>query len=534
MAFFMKLKNPNPKLYVGTIIHRTVVTTMSEIKSFVSAETFNKRASIDAANLPSPKRIADTHGTYQGFLDLNSLGRFLSDKSINHLCQKMAQSNTLVQMGQKLLEYLGGDALADHGTSKLDERKHFKAVKKVWQNEHFNGLLYKALHIQDSFLPDTIAYISRKFMHERFDERIAHIKKDYYFKSSMKVREPYEGTSVMRRLLLVLIVYWSCEDELLKLDKVECTVPVKAPANEFALGFVNVVQQLLQSMKLKGAPHGTIDALRSEVESSCATEPDPFLDDVFSAMRKAKVWLYEEGSPVPDLLGECFIMELAVEIENKNSHALVAMAKTFLENLDSFDLAASCSSLVQRHSDLLRKFLVDADFKDAFLEIRRRDWNFREKIPPYNYAYHMRRSKQIFSDDAVEDAMHRIKRDAFCTRFLKERETAAMLRGFLVILFAYHAPEILKFVDGFPPNYPREAKHIFYQSNFAGDVAELKAAVDKECNADPDSRSHFVFRKLMCIQFQHEVCRRMIWYDIHGFYRALWTEDDRYSVEFES
>ncbi|CAH9093918.1 unnamed protein product [Cuscuta epithymum] len=189
-------------------------------------------------------------------------------------------------------------------------------------------------------------------MHERFDERIARIKKDCYFKSSMKVREPSKGTAVMRRLLLVLIVYWSCEDEYLKLDTIECNVPVKAPADEYTLGFVNVLQQLLQSMKLKGAPHGTIDALRSEVESSCATEPDPFLDDVFSAMKKAKDWLYEEGSPVPELLGECSIMELAVETENKNSHALVAMAKTFLEKLDSFDLAASCSSLVQRHSDL--------------------------------------------------------------------------------------------------------------------------------------------------------------------------------------
>ncbi|CAH9116290.1 unnamed protein product [Cuscuta epithymum] len=92
----------------------------------------------------------------------------------------------------------------------------------------------------------------------------------------------------------------------------------------------------------------------------------------------------------------------------------------------------------------------------------------------------------------------------------------------------------MTFVNGFPPNFPREVKHIYYQSNFDGDVAELKAAVDKECNADPDSRSRFVFRKLMCIQFQHEVCRRMIWYDIHGYYRAMWAEDDRYSAEFEN
>ncbi|CAH9082280.1 unnamed protein product [Cuscuta europaea] len=334
-------------------------------------------------------------------------------------------------------------------------------------------------------------------------------------------------------------MYWSCEDEYLELDTMDCTVTVNAPLGENTQHALDLFQKLLRTMKQRGAPRGTIEELRSEVESSRVTDP---FQIIVSASMKARDWLNEEGSPIPELVGECFIMELAIGIERKKSHDLVAMAKTFLENLDSSDLANAPISpvskqnrfdLVQRQSDLLKSVLDNSDFVDVFREKIKQDWNFREKVVEYNYQYSMRRSKQTFSDDAIEDAMHRIKNDVFCRDILQKRENIALLRGFLIIVFAYHTWDILKFVDGLRAGYPTRDKHIIHVPKFAGDVEGLKTAVEEKFNNDVDLSSQLVFRKLACIQFQHEVCGRLNCYSTHGCYTFVLTKDGKWLVSFD-
>ncbi|CAH9081585.1 unnamed protein product [Cuscuta epithymum] len=65
---------------------------------------------------------------------------------------------------------------------------------------------------------------------------------------------------------------------------------------------------------------------------------------------------------------------------------------------------------------------------DVFREKSKQDWYFRETIVEYENKYDMRRNKHTFSDDAIEDAMHRIKNDIFCRHILEKREDIALLR----------------------------------------------------------------------------------------------------------
>ncbi|CAH9081583.1 unnamed protein product [Cuscuta epithymum] len=67
--------------------------------------------------------------------------------------------------------------------------------------------------------------------------------------------------------------------------------------------------------------------------------------------------------------------------------------------------------------------LFDSDPVRSFMS----DWYFRETIVEYENKYDMRRNKHTFSDDAIEDAMHRIKNDIFCRHILEKREDIALL-----------------------------------------------------------------------------------------------------------
>ncbi|CAH9081593.1 unnamed protein product [Cuscuta epithymum] len=510
----------------------------------LSTDSSNKRASTEDENMPSPKRIADALYPYLDLFDSHLVCNFMSDGAIKKLCDKMSKNHELVKMGQEMLQSLDEDVLAENGTSRFDARKHFEALKNIWKNEQFSCFLYKTLEVQKCVLPDMIRHFSRKFLHENFEERIASIKKAYCFKYLLRPQDPFatNTTTMMRRLLIILIVCWSCEDEYPELDTMDCTVTVNAPLGEDTLHCLDLFQRLLWTMKQKGAPCDTIKELRSEVESSRVTDPLQIHLVIVSAMMKARTWLDEEGSPIPELVGECFIMELAIGIERKKNHELVAMAKSFLENIDSTDLAnahispvskQNCFDLVQRQSDLLKRVLDNSDFVDVFREKSKQDWYFRETIVEYENKYDMRRNKHTFSDDAIEDAMHRIKNDIFCRRILEKRKDIALLRGFLIIVFAYHTCDILKFVDGLRPGYPRRYKHIIHVPKFTGDVEGLKTAVDKEFNNGVDLPSQLVFRKLACIQFQHEVCGRLNCYSTHGYYTFVVTEDGRWLVRFE-